>query len=68
MSKDLTIRETAEEFGSGKTLVYDLINAGELESYRVGSRLRRVTRESLDAYKQRHRIVPAKAASQREAE
>jgi excisionase family DNA binding protein len=61
MSKDLTIPEAADELRAGKTLVYDLINAGELESYRVGARLRRITRDSLDAYKLRHRIEPADA-------
>ena len=66
MSKDLTIPETADELRTGKTLVYDLINDGELESYRVGARLLRITRDSLDAYKQRHRIEPA-AAFNREA-
>ena len=66
MPKDLTIPETANELRTGKTLIYDLINAGELESYRVGTKLRRISRDSLDAYKQRNRVEPAKAAIDRE--
>ena len=66
MTRDLTIAEAAAELRIGRTLLYDLVNAGEIDSYRVGPKLRRITRDSLDAYKQRHRIEPA-AAFNREA-
>ena len=67
MAKDLTPAEAAEELRIGHTKLYELIAEAELDSYRVGNRLRRITRESLDGYKERHRIVPAEVTGQREA-
>ena len=61
MHKDLTPNEAADELRIGRTKLYQLIAEGELESYRIGLRLRRITRPSIDDFKQRHRIEPASA-------
>ncbi len=45
----LTVEEAARRLGLGRTLVYQLISSGELESVTVG-RLRRVTAECLAEY------------------
>ncbi len=45
----LTIEEAAERLGIGRTLMYALVSAGEVESVRIG-RLRRVPTDALDAY------------------
>jgi excisionase family DNA binding protein len=45
----LTVEETARRLRIGRTLVYQLISSGELESVKVG-RLRRVPAECLPAY------------------
>ena len=44
----LTVEEAAECLGIGRTLMYALITAGEVESVRIG-RLRRVPADALDA-------------------
>ncbi|MBV9094883.1 MAG: helix-turn-helix domain-containing protein [Streptosporangiaceae bacterium] len=45
----LTVKEAARRLGLGRTLVYQLISSGELESVTVG-RLRRVPAECLAEY------------------
>ena len=45
----LTVEEAARRLRIGRTLVYQLISSGELESVKVG-RLRRVPAECLPAY------------------
>jgi excisionase family DNA binding protein len=45
----LTVEEAARRLGLGRTLVYQLISSGELESVTVG-RLRRVPTECLGEY------------------
>jgi excisionase family DNA binding protein len=45
----LTIEEAAECLGIGRTLMYSLVTAGEVESVRIG-RLRRVPIDALDRY------------------
>lgn len=45
----LTVEEAAERLRLGRTLVYQLISSGELESVKVG-RLRRVPAECLPEY------------------
>jgi excisionase family DNA binding protein len=45
----LTVEEAARRLRIGRTLVYQLISSGELESVKVG-RLRRVPAESLPEY------------------
>jgi excisionase family DNA binding protein len=45
----LTVDETAEVVGLGKTKVYELIASGELEAVRIG-RCRRVPVEAVKAY------------------
>jgi excisionase family DNA binding protein len=45
----LTIEEAAERLGIGRTLMYALVSAGEVESVRIG-RLRRVPSDALEAY------------------
>jgi excisionase family DNA binding protein len=45
----LTIEEAAERLGIGRTLMYALVSAGEVESVRIG-RLRRVPVDALETY------------------
>ncbi len=45
----LTVEEAAERLGIGRTLMYALITAGDVESVRIG-RLRRVPADALDAF------------------
>ena len=45
----LTVEEAAECLGIGRTLMYALITAGEVESVRIG-RLRRVPADALERY------------------
>ena len=45
----LTVEEAAELLGIGRTLMYALISAGEVESVRIG-RLRRVPIDALERY------------------
>lgn len=45
----LTIEEAAERLGIGRTLMYALVSAGEVESVRIG-RLRRVPTDALESY------------------
>lgn len=45
----LTVEEAARRLRIGRTLMYALITAGEVESVRIG-RLRRVPTDALDEY------------------
>jgi len=45
----LTVPQTAERLGLGRSTVYEFIRSGELPSLRVG-RLRRITAADLDAF------------------
>ena len=45
----LTVEEAADRLGIGRTLMYALITAGEVESVRIG-RLRRVPADALERY------------------
>ncbi|MBN9101137.1 MAG: excisionase family DNA-binding protein [Pseudonocardia sp.] len=45
----LTVEEAAERLRIGRTLMYALVAAGEVESVRIG-RLRRIPTDALDAY------------------
>ncbi len=53
----LTTAEAAELLGVSRTTVYELLNAGQLESIRIG-RSRRIPRAALVAYVDRLRGVP----------
>jgi excisionase family DNA binding protein len=44
-----TVEEAADRLGIGRTLMYALITAGEVESVRIG-RLRRIPAEALEMY------------------
>lgn len=48
----LTAEQAAEALGIGRTTMYALIKAGEIQSIRIG-RLRRVPADAIDAYTQR---------------
>ncbi|MGH8992265.1 MAG: helix-turn-helix domain-containing protein [Acidimicrobiia bacterium] len=50
----LTVPDVARALKVGRDKVYDAINAGELESVKIGS-ARRIPREALDAYIRRLR-------------
>ncbi len=45
----LTIEEAAQRLGIGRTLMYALVKAGEIESVSIG-RLRRIPTDALDDY------------------
>lgn len=45
----LTVVEAARRLGIGRTLMYDLLAAGEIESVHVG-RLHKIPASALDAY------------------
>jgi excisionase family DNA binding protein len=45
----LTVQEAAERLGIGRSLMYDLLRSGEVESVRIG-RLRRVPIRAVDGY------------------
>jgi len=45
----LTVEEAAERLGIGRTLMYALVTAGEVESVRIG-RLRRIPPDALATY------------------
>jgi excisionase family DNA binding protein len=45
----LTVEEAADRLGIGRTLMYALVTAGEVESVRIG-RLRRIPTDALDSY------------------
>ena len=49
----LTPDSTKAVIGCGTTKLYELINAGELETYTIG-RARRITTASIEAYVARH--------------
>jgi excisionase family DNA binding protein len=55
---DLTPQQAASELGCSRTLVYRLIDRGELPGTyeRPGSRRKRIPRADLDALKERHRV------------
>lgn len=57
----LTVDEAAQRLGIGRTLMYGLISAGEVQAVTVG-RLRRVPSESLTEYVDRLRADEAKGA------
>lgn len=50
----VTVGTTSEDLGIGRTLVYQLINSGELESVKIGG-ARRVVYASIEAYVERLR-------------
>lgn len=53
----LTVEEAAERLGIGRTLMYALVTASEVESVRIG-RLRRIPTDALDSYVLRLRTCP----------
>jgi excisionase family DNA binding protein len=54
----LTVEEAADRLGIGRTLMYALITAGEVESVRIG-RLRRIPANALEKYVDGLRRWPA---------
>jgi excisionase family DNA binding protein len=52
----LTVAEVAHRLGCGRTLVYDLIGSGQLETVKLG-RLRRVPTEAVDVLVRQLRAV-----------
>ena len=51
----LTIGQTAEMLGIGRTMVYDLMSSGELESCKLAKKCRRIPYESAVDYVRRMR-------------
>ena len=58
----LTVRETAEALGLGRSTVYELITAGELEVIRIG-RSSRIPVAAVDEFVERHRSPGVTAAA-----
>ncbi len=58
---DLKVADAAKELSISERFAWELIREGELQSYKVG-RLRRIPRESVDAYKARHAVITKGAA------
>ncbi|WP_239346162.1 helix-turn-helix domain-containing protein [Frankia sp. Cj5] len=58
----LTTTEAADLLGVSRTTVYELLNAGQLESVRIG-RARRIPRAALVAYVDRLRGLPETGAA-----
>ena len=56
---DPTSTQAKQEINCCDAKYWDLLNTGELEGYYVGRTLR-VTRESIEAFKKRHRYTPRK--------
>ena len=56
----LTVDEAAERLGIGRTLVYALMQSGDLESVRIG-RLRRIPADALPTFLARLRGLQAVA-------
>ena len=54
----LTVEEVAERLGIGRTLVYALMQSGDLESLRIG-RLRRIPADALPTFLARLRALQA---------
>ena len=54
---DLTSAQTRAELNCGETKFWSLLNKKELEAYYVGKQIR-VTRQSVDDYRARHRYTP----------
>jgi excisionase family DNA binding protein len=52
----LTVEEAAERLGIGRTLMYALVNSGEVESIAIG-RLRRIPLDALDDFVERLRHI-----------
>jgi excisionase family DNA binding protein len=57
----LTVTEAADRLGVGRTLMYELIRAGEIPSVRVG-RLRRIRTTDLEAYAAQLAATPVRRA------
>jgi len=48
---DLTVRQTAQTLQISMHSVYELINTGKLESYKVSKRGTRISREQLNRFR-----------------
>lgn len=62
----LTSAEARERLRVSRFTLEALIRTGEIEAFKTGSAPNshfRITEESVDAYLERHKIVPAAAAS-----
>lgn len=57
----LTVEEAAEYLGVGRTLMYQLIGSGEIQTVQI-HRLRRVPKEAIDEYADRIRANQQNAA------
>ena len=54
---DLTSAQTKAELNCGDTKLWGLLNEKELDGYYMGNQIR-ITRPSVDSYKERHRYTP----------
>ena len=65
MTPLLTPKQVAEKLNVCRTLVYDLLDSGELDSIRVGVKARRVPADALTDYVERLRTNAIVAAHKR---
>ncbi|NKW71921.1 excisionase family DNA-binding protein [Rhodobacteraceae bacterium R_SAG10] len=56
---DLSIKTAADELACSTRTIWKIISQGDVQTYMVG-RARRITRESMDAYKHAHMTSPCK--------
>ena len=57
IAPDYTVKELTEELRCSRSTVWRLLNKGEITGYSIGTRMN-ITRDSVDAYKERHRFRP----------
>lgn len=65
-AKLLTAAEARERIGVSREQLRRLIKDGEIEAHKTGSAVNshyRIPEKSVEAYLERHRVVPAAAAS-----
>ena len=60
VESDYTIRQFCKSLSTSRSTTWRLINAGEIDAYHVGKNVR-ITRASVEAYKERGRILPKSA-------
>ena len=46
----LTVAEVCDEYGVGRTLLYELLNKGELRALKIGKRATRFRREDVERW------------------
>lgn len=55
---DLKVADAAKELSTSTRQIWRLIAEGSLRSYTLGKRSRRITRQSMDAFKEANAVKP----------